>query len=516
MRLLRTALFVSACVVLSGCGGGSGTAGDPTVREASYGPISTRAVGGVAEPVVLSGGLATVTGIYGASFLNVTVNLPPSTPETDQAWDYTVPIAMMNRGRAGYFDLQLNQSFVPFVSSNQSVVSLPSFSTNGQSILSGELAPGGFLQIFSTATDGSARTQLTSTSNSKNNPHQSPANGNIIFESGGDIWSMTSTGGSITNITNSPTLSEGLPKFNAAGTKMFFVLNLLSTMQLIEADLNGTNQVTRLSASSITGYDIHPTEPLIAVCGTDGPSRFISFVNPTISLIDTLVSESTPISFVGLSFSPSGSFLATKRYNGTNDTVSIFSVTDRTRTDVASMSGLSYLGEWAPLPRKKFFINPTGATLHTNAAGFIYGGKSKSFASLLAFDAQTRNTVDIDPHPASLNSSTYTATITAADKLTMLRYANGMIAPRVTIIDPASVATHAQGALVTFDSNTGKVESVLTFTRSRAGTPATTKSANTLKFNHEFLAAYDENGNLIKNAPKDVTQNVDTGAISYR
>lgn len=510
-------LCCASVAILSGCGGGATSAGTPEVREASYGPVSTRSVGGVSEPVVMSGGPATVMGVFGASFLNVTVNLPSPTPETDQAWDYSVPISVAAFARAGYFDLSNNQTYVPYPApSSFAGMLFTAFTTNGQSILSGEQDEAGNLQIFSTTLDGSARTKLTTGGAVKVTPHQSTLTGQICFLNGNDIWIMNSNGTGGVNLTNTPGILESMPKFNAAGTKIGFVRNSGVSDEFWEMDTNGANPAF-VASGNVLGFDYHPTDPVVALAVASGTFRFIQLIGRDSGVINGIVNENSPVLYEGISFSPSGSYLCTRRYDGANYWLSIFNLMTRTRTDVAVVGPQTLVGEWAPLPRKKFFINPTAATLHTNAAGFMFGSASTTFTSMLAFDAQTRNTVDIDPHPAGPSSLSYSATITAADKLTMLRYANGMITPRVTIIDPNTVSTHAQGALATFSSSTGKVQSVITFTRSRdASKPATTRSGNTIKFNHDFLAAYDENGKLIKSAPKDVTQNIETGAISYR
>lgn len=303
------------------------------------------------------------------------------------------------------------------------------------------------------------------------------------------------------------------PKFNPAGTKVGFIRNAGGSSAFWEVDPNGANPVFRYSGTQVQDFDYHPTQQLIIFLSSDG--RLLVKWHPILGTTDTLANATSPDVFVGVTFSPSGQYVAASFYNG-NGFLSIYRMVGKTLVGSYSVPYYAYCGDWANIPRKKFFINSTAATLHTNAAGFLFGTADPQFSSLLAFDALTRNTVDVDPHPASSTSLSYTATITAADKLTMLRYANGMIAPRVTIIDPSNVATHAQGAVATFNAETGKVSSVLTFTRSRdAAKPATTREGNRLKFNHDFIAAYDEDGKLVRNAPKDVTMNTETGVVSY-
>ncbi|MFZ4507557.1 MAG: hypothetical protein ACOYON_07665 [Fimbriimonas sp.] len=69
--------LLASFLALTGCGGGLSPAGDTGGTDRVYGPISTRSIGPVAEPVFMQGSLSSVTGVFGANFLNATVALPP-------------------------------------------------------------------------------------------------------------------------------------------------------------------------------------------------------------------------------------------------------------------------------------------------------------------------------------------------------------------------------------------------------------------------------------------------------
>lgn len=457
-----------------------------------------------------------MTGVFGTSFLNVTVNLPAPTPKANQAWDYSAPLSYMVNSHPAYYDLASNQMYSPRVSPSPFTNNSTSFSPNGQNILSAERGNFGLLQIYATAIDGSARTALTSSVGNKTSPHQSPLTGDIVFANGGDIYTMTASGGNVTNITNTVGISESLPRYNRNGTKIGCVATVNGAHDLVEMDTNGANRATLYSASFILAFDYHPSEDLMAICYVSGVNFVITLRNNEFATYDDLDVIASPLSVGAVTFSPSGQFLAAERIDGSGRTLMVYNLSNRVRQDITTLGLTAFLGDWGPLPRKKFFINPTAATLHTNAAGFMFGTAGETFASMLAFDAQTRNTVAIDPAPASSLSANYTATITAVDKLTMLRYANGMTAPRVTIIDPANVGTHAQGAIVTFKSSDGTVVSALTFTRSRSGEPASVRDGNRIRYNYDFLAAYDSTGVMVKAKPTNVELNTDTGAVSFR
>jgi hypothetical protein len=137
------------------------------------------------------------------------------------------------------------------------------------------------------------------------------------------------------------------------------------------------------------------------------------------------------------------------------------------------------------------------------------------FASFLAFDAVTRNTVDIDvPPPAGFNPSNHFATITAADNITMLRYVNGFIGARISVVDPGSSSTYVQGAVVSFNAATGKVSAVLPFNRSRSGEkPTRTVQGGKVTYRGEFLGVWDDKGKKSNSPVTEVTMDANTGQV---
>lgn len=502
-------------ILTTGCGGGStATTVDSGTREDTFGPVTTRSVGGVSEPVIFSGAKSTVTGIYGASFLNITVNLPAASSESDSFWDFEAPIAMSQEFRGGYYNFSSGKLVVP--NSEPTGFAGPtstSFTNNGQAILATEPDSTSNLQIASVPIDGSPTTFLTSGGTYKFDPHQSPTTGQICYSSNNDIFVMNSNGTGVVQLTNTPGITERMPRFSPDGTKIGY----LRDNALWEMNANGTSPTYLYGGMQVNGHDYHPTEKASVVCGSIATVSYLVLLSRQSLNIRILEQANSPVSHQGATFGPFGSQVATRRFDGTNSALCTYDIATKARTTHFTLPESTQLGDWGPLPRKKFFVNPTGATLHTNAAGFLFGQDGKRFKSLLAFDAQTRNTVDIDAHSASSTSTNYTATITAADKITMLRYANGMTAPRVTVVDPASTATHVQGALVSFEAETGEVATVITFTRSRDSLkPTVTKAGDRLQFNGEFLAAYDASGKVVKAKPTNVSMDEKTGAVSFR
>jgi hypothetical protein len=219
-----------------------------------------------------------------------------------------------------------------------------------------------------------------------------------------------------------------------------------------------------------------------------------------------------------VTWSPEGSRVAYYRTNASGTSIEsarLFDGSTSTILPATNRIGLVSL-EWGPLVRKRAFIASSNSVLgSTSAAGFLYGMAGDKFASFLAFDAVTRNTVDIDvPPPAGSNSSNHVATITAADKITMLRYVNEFTGARITVVDPSSSSKYIQGAVVSFNAATGKVSSVLPFNRSRSGEkPSRTVRGDKVTYRGEFTGIWDEKGKKSSSPATEVTLDANTGQV---
>lgn len=517
MRLQIAIGGLAAVGVLAGCGGTAPTLGGGGI-DRNYGPVITRAVGGVQEPVSASTSYAGVSGVFGANFIGASVNLPPETMLNEEAILGTTMLAYSVNGRPMLHEYGTGMQYhlnpqVPVFAN----VCSPTFSGTGDQICTTEYdQPTGQFQLFTYNSDGSGRTRITSGAGWCVNPSWSPVSTKIAFGINGDIWSINRDGSGLTQLTATAE-SETLPRFSPSGAKIYYVKNSGGIRQVWEMNTNGTGQIAtavNLGSSPVYGMDLDPSGTEVALVTYSAPNYTISRRTLATGQTSYLL-FSTPDEINGVTWSPTGSHIAYAR-DGASPRIETVRIRDGSTQTLRSISSTFAEGtpEWGPVVRKRSLIAASGV-LGTNAAGFMYGMAYSNFASFLAFDAVTRNTVDIDmPPPSGISAANLFATISAADSINMLRYVNGMNVPRVTIVDPAQPATHVQGALVAFDGYTGKVANVIPFNRSRSGEkPARVDANGTVTFRGEFVGVFDGEGKKTNEGASELVFDARTGAL---
>lgn len=513
---MKRAVFLSTIVValamLSGCGGGGGSS-ESGAKEIHSGTVSALVVGEPKSAVHMSGEGSTISGLYGASFLNVSVNLQGDTSLNDPDIQKEAPLGLSINGRPGFYDFQLNRVFsLSNTPSTNAETCDTSFSASGQFALSAENIAANERSIYLTSLDGLTRTRLT-TGNQDFFPTWSVADGKIAFERGGDVYTMTSSGASVTNLTSAHPNTITRPKFSPDGTKIGFLENVDGVYWFSEIPAAGGAVVSRRIVGSLLDWDyVNNADEIVILYPVNATETRVRHMQLVTGAIKTLYTEtSTTTTLDGVAVSPGGSLVAVKSEDSSTQNLLIIDLFTGSVETISNVSKLNYyVDDWMQLPRKKFFINPTAAVLHTNAAGFLFGTKGSRFTSMLAVDAQTRNNLVI-------SNAYYVSTITASDKITMLRFANSFAAPRVTIIDPANVATHAQGAIVNYEAATGTIKNVLTFTRSRNGSsPTSTVRNGKVTFTGDFVAAFDSEGKKIADRPTTVEFDQATAEMTIR
>ena len=500
---------------LSGCGGSTASSADSAGVDHAFGPIATRSVGGIAEPVTMQGSQSSVTGVFGANFLSATVALAPENQLNELALLNTTTLAYSNIGRPALLDYGTGSIYAlnpatAILSYNCS----PTFSGTGTQIAAAEKE--GYLtkDIFVYSIDGSSRTRITNGLD-VSSLSWSPVGSKIVFSQGGDIWVINSNGTGLTNLTNSPG-GEFRPRWNPSGTKIGFTKNVDGDQHFWEMDANGSNQVEKVGGlGNIASWDYDPTGNEIVFITDVASNDYIYRVSLVTFASYNLLSAGSDV-IKDVTWSPQGSHIAYIREIGGAPRIEAMRLSDRTTTNVRSLLTTSEVTglEWGPLIRKRSFIAPTSGVLGTNAAGFLYGMVHSNFASFLAFDAVTRNTVDIDVPPNDSNTSNFFATITAADSINMLRYVNGFSTPRITVVDPVDARTYIRGAIVSFDAAKGTVAAILPFNRSRSGDkPTRTVQGNKVTYRGQFLGVWDGDGKNSGSPVSEVTFDVSTGKV---
>ncbi|MFZ4507556.1 MAG: TolB family protein [Fimbriimonas sp.] len=390
----------------------------------------------------------------------------------------------------------------------------PSVSGNGTQIVSSEYDSPTNSDLYVTNTDGSGRVQITNGTNAIT-PNWSPVSSKIVYSQGGDIWVINSNGTGATRLTTTTEI-ELQPKWNAAGTKIGYLRAVGFAYHFWEMDANGANQTSKIStAGTISSWDYDPTgNEIVAIAGY--PNRQIMRQSLVSGANLTLVPPSGDY-LEGVTWSPQGSHIAYVRDGGGYARIESMRLNDRATLNVRTLSSSSLEAspEWGPLVRRRPFIAATGGVIGTNAAGFLYGMVRSEFASFLAFDAVTRNSVDIDvPPPSGIDPTNFFATITAADTINMLRYANGFSTPRITVVDPSLPSGYIQGAVVSFDASNGKVAAVLPFNRSRSGEkPTRTEQGDRVTYRGDFIGIWDGEGMKSDAPTTEVTMDLRTGKV---
>jgi Tol biopolymer transport system component len=503
-------------LLLMGCGGSSPSSVESLGTESTYGPVSTRSVGGVAEPVVMQGAYSSVTGVFGANFLNATVSLPESNQLNSEELLGNTMLAYSDSGRPVLVDYGTGKRYslnsdVPVFSN----IASPSFSANGALVLTVEYDTPTSPELFLYASDGSSRTKVPYTG-FVSTPNLNAAGTKIAFVQGGDIWTMNTNGSSPTRVTTNDDY-ETQPKWNPSGTKIGYLRFIGGSARFWEIDTSSGVQVEKvLPITSFSSWDYNPTGTEIVVATAWGGNNRIDRYNLISGSRQNILSAADSVA--GVTWSPEGSQVAYVRSGASGVRIESARVSDGSTSVIQPITSefAQASVEWGPLVRKRSFIASSSSVLGaTNAAGFLYGMAGDKFASFLAFDAVTRNTVDIDiPPPAGFNPSNHFATITAADNITMLRYANGFSGARISVVDPGSSSTYVQGAVVSFNAATGKVSAVLPFKRSRSGEkPTRTEHGGQVTYRGEFPGVWDANGKRSDAPATEVTMDLLTGKV---
>jgi len=481
----------------------------------AFGPLTTRAIGPVSAPVVMQGSRSTVTGIYGTRFSNLAVQLQAGTNFDAEELDMTQTMLGMSFSNVpALYDVASGQTVrvdpTAPVYGNDCTMTI---SPNGEKIIASTWNVAANAFTLSTMNiDGSSKTPASVASVWYSSPSYNAAMSRILYSRDGDIYMSNPNGSSEVNLTSTLGSSEFAPKFSPDGQKIGYLrVNPVSGVyEFWEMSLTGTGQTAKLTSFSVRSWDY-------ALGGdvwlTNGTALFRG--NPTAGAYYSLLTAGGTDSFSSICCSPNGALVAYQRTSGAANTIELFDISSLSSTFLRTLPPGAYLNDWAGLPRKRSFIGASGAAMNTTAAGFLYGMSGNRFRSLLAFDSTDPANTSIDGSPAAgISPSNFVATITTAGQLNMLRYVNGYVMPKITVIDTATTATYAKGAVVTYDASDGTVASILPFTTAKTGVkPVQTKAGNLLKLEGDFLGVYDKDGKKTATNVKSVTVDPKDGHV---
>lgn len=495
----------------------------------NIGRMSTRVVGTSQTPVVASGLGSVVTGTAGAAITLLTLSFPnPSLADTRIAYYGT------DTASPGLYVIPPSGGDPYRAWPNEYGISEPSWSRDGTVLVSDgnvrqssprqtDITDGTSNTVFVSETavksntsninvqmgDGSVRT--ITTSNTDTNPAWWPA-GRIVFESWRDgnseIYVMNSDGSAQTRLTNNPA-ADTSPCWSPDGAFIAYVSNRNGRRQIFRMAADGTSNTLLISESTGDCWDpqYSPDGTQIAyVTNKDGNSEIYvcdAFGNNRTRITTNTTSDFDP------SWSPDGNYLAYTHLDASGVPsvwTSLAAGNNLKQTSIAQHAARPY---WSPFVTSRTMVGPSRAMFGTTCSGFLYGQKGDTNTSVVIFDTATPGGARVSALTAQgSNTPNFVFEVTSADSIKSLQFANDFYQLPVTAIAPAAnppAAPQPTGALVTFDSTTGKVSSVLPYVANRSAVAsAAERSGNTLTVRRRFTGVFDPTGKNI--APGGASQ----------
>jgi hypothetical protein len=493
-RSLSFLLVVSAV----GCGGGGGSepAGG-TTSDGQFGPVTVRMSGRTAEPLVTGGGAATVTSVFGAAFSEIRYRRPAPTPSEieDALGETNIAYSQTSAGTAYFLEVGTGKTYP--VTNGSLAAYFPSISSNGEKIAVSEFV-NGVAQVVVYDSDATNRKQLTTGPDGVNYVKISPDGTKVVFMRKAaaapyntQIMVVPTAGGATVRLT-SPADINYFPSWSPDGTKIVFTRQVNATglfyLATMNADGTGKAFVPNTYPSSYFVFGVFNSDGTqIVYAGDDG----FSF---NIYRSDSLTPRYQPAGgFQGLSASPVGNRVVF----GENGGLSVLDFQSNVVTSLPiTNAAYPYWGPYVTDRRLVGIKGPLGAT----AGGFSYSLVGKKFASFVSYDAQTLSTLSVTPE-GSTGSENVVLKV-EADKLTSLKYVNQLQGPATTVVANL-LNNQVRGALVAFDSQSGDVASVVTY----SSASATKKGpGGSLHFEGAIVGAWDRQGkNLAPSGARSVS-----------
>lgn len=514
-------------IVLAGCGGSGGSSGGGSGNDtgptepvsASYGLVTTRSFGGAQPPVAATGMNATVYGIAGASFAQVTATATPGNlipplvgrlavvtsgelslrnADGSQLVSLTPGFSLAANpqispdGRQIVYDHVSDLYLINADGSNDRLfvqnASQGAWSPDGQSLVFVQKGTDGYTHLYTIKLNGTQLQQITDVSYNDADPTWSPDGSQIAFsrsgQNSGNI-AVCATDGSSARIVTSPNSgADSCPTWSPDGTTIAY-LHTASGTTTVDTT-NPANGITKVIGT--LGAHFRPTY------SPDGKSIYVSasngsvdnlFVNTVGSTIWTNLTTSSLINDDAPSFSPATA-----------------STPQPTATNV--------------------YVGSDGA-FGASCAGFLFGQIDRTISGFASFDTVS-STVSgrsvtrisaLSQGASNAQNLVFSLSTTDDTPLGSFQYANGSATP--TTVLPSADVSSATGMIVTFSAVDGGVSTVLPFDVTKApgqGKPKTVQSGSTLQISAHFLGVWDKTGhNLAPRGASQVQIDTSTGAL---
>jgi len=505
MKSALLCLLLAIALMMCGCGGGGGTTSNAGGQDSAYGPFQTRAVSGTPRVLTTSNGGPTVTAVVGSAFSKITYSPTPSLANTRIA--FFKAAALTELFVAPSNDASLAQA-VPGMTS---VSSRPSWSRDGR-IVVGRNITGTSAEIWVVNADGSNPHKI----GFGLNPAWAPDNFHIAFaafaQTGGEIWTMTSSGGSVTQLTNMG--GNGTPFWSPDSSQIFFIHYNSATArhELWKMNANGSSQAMVLNAGDIDYAAINPQGNELVYDFNNDVDTFLYAVPypiPTGQSGGLLAGASNNAFYDSPVWAPDGSKVLFREYVGGGVNLVMTTAGGNNRSVYASVSDTS-LGSagWEPFPLPQPFVSSSGGYVFgTTSSGFLYGLNGDGFSSFLTFTATTPTSATVSVDPVTPGQSNLIYRINA-DAITSIKFMNGFGSAVQTVTVPSGT----KQALVGFNASTGGIVSILVGLKMNP-----LKSKQGVVYNGAFTGVFDAHGkNFAANGASQVVLSRSAEVASVR
>lgn len=499
-------------MVLAGCGGDGGTGSTVPVAtnesDFSAGELSGRAA--ISNPPVTTNSPYVVaTALTGTISSLKLRELNPGLNET------RIIFANDITDQADLFSCAPDGTDVQRLTTAPFIDAWPTMPANGSKIYFGSTRDTGNYEIYSMNPDGTGQTRLTNNAATDAYPSVSANGAKLAFLSDRD-------GTFSAHILDTATL--GVTQVNADSAFWIAISPDGSKVYTLSSDGGGYKIGVSPSAGGPTNYfktglgsssflAISPDGTEIAYDEVVGGFEKLRCMNLSSGLT---VTSDLPGSVSSMSFSPDGQQVIVSSNDGHD--YGLYKVSPGgSASKITGQLTNSYTPYWAPPQKERTLIAGGGGILGTRAVGLVYGQRGSTTTSVLAFDATTPSSVVMTKQTGLDTTSPNLVFSCDADSITKMAFANSKDWKGTRIIGSSTPVLTASGALISMDSYSGQIVSILPFTGTRANgsKPTVHDEGGTRIFQGQFVAVYDGEGeNLAPNGASTVRLDIASGKLT--
>lgn len=512
MRVCFVIGSMAIAMVLAGCGGGGGTEsstpGPSTGLDFAAGELVGRAA--ISNPPVTTNSpYVAATALTGTISSLKLRELNPSLNET------RIIFANDVTDQADLFSCAPDGTDVQRLTTAPFIDAWPSMPANGSKIYFGSTRDAGDYEIYSMNPDGTGQTRLTNHAGVDAYPSVSASGAKLAFLSDRDgTQSAHVMDTSSLNVTQVNADTAYWIAISPDGSKVYTVSSDDGGYKLgVSPAAGGPTNYFKTGLGSVSFLAVSPDGAEIAYDEVVGGFTKLRRMNLSSGLT---VTSDLPGTTSSMAYSPDGKLVIVSASDGHD--YGLYTVpAGGTASKITGQLTDSYTPFWAPPQKERTLIAGGGGILGTRAVGLVYGQRGAATTSVLAFDATTPSSVVMTKQTGLDTTSPNLVFSCDADSITKMAFANSKDWKGVRIIGSSTPVLTASGALISMDSFTGQIVSILPFTGTRAsGSKPTVHDEGSVRiFQGQFPAVYDAKGtNLAPSGASTVRLNTKTGAIT--